>query len=314
MFYVSPRAVYVWAAGWPYRRGGEAAPGSSMLFRLPLDGSAPSALGVEGTPVDQFSFLESEDGHINVMVQPVGTGDWMWTAEWGQPGADSLMLLRVPLARFDDGDARAEEEWYRALPPPTRGALHNRFVGDHLLYGSGNGWWNNGSEVGSTVFVVPWRGRGGDLHFSGVRLGARPVVAQRFVLDSASQGETWSHGFFYRADGERAGVLGLPVRGPGRPGWEHLVEGSASIVFLRNEARRFTRLGALASSTEAPVADGCKASCVDWYGNARPIFLRGRILALLGYELVEGAVEGSWMREVRRASFAPEGVRTTLRE
>jgi hypothetical protein len=62
------------------------------------------------------------------------------------------------------------------------------------------------------------------------------------------------------------------------------------------------------------VADGCKASCVDWYGNARPIFLRGRILALLGYELVEGAVDGGEMREVRRASFAPAGMRTTLRD
>lgn len=347
VFYVSPKAVYVWTAAWPYQRGDDAEPGSSMLFRLPLDGGAPSALGVEGTPVDQFSFLESEDRHINVMVQPEGAGDWMWTAERGQAGADSLMLLRAPLARFDDGKARAEEGWYRSLPPPTRGALHNRFVADHLLYGTGNGWWNTASDTGSTIFVVPWRdgggevtrlglphgvdrievmgpdaivvgGRGGDLHFTGVRLGARPVVAQRFVLDSASQGETRSHGFFYRADDARTGILGLPVRGPERPGWEHLVEGSASIVFLANESRRFTRLGALASSTEVPVADGCKASCVDWYGNARPIFLRGRILALLGYELVEGAVEGAvdggGMREVRRASFAPEGVRTTLQE
>jgi hypothetical protein len=225
-------------------------------------------------------------------------------------------------------------------PPPARGAFHNRFAGDHLLYCSGNGWWNEAGDERGTIFVVPWRGgdvtslglshpvdrievmgpdavvvgaSGGDLHFSGVRLGARPVVAQRFVLDSASQGETRSHGFFYRADGAGAGTLGLPVRGPGRPGWEHLVEGSASIVFLRNEGRRFTRLGALASSAEEPVADRCKASCVDWYGNARPIFLRGRILALLGYELVEGAVDGGRLREVRRASFAPVE-RTTLRD
>jgi len=94
-----------------------------MLFRLPLDGGAPSALGVEGTPVDQFSFLESEDGHINVLVRPDGAGDWMWTAEWGRPpDADSLMLLRAPLSRFDDGRAQARDEWYRALPPPAPGA------------------------------------------------------------------------------------------------------------------------------------------------------------------------------------------------
>ena len=35
--------------------------------------------------------------------------------------------------------------------------------------------------------------------------------------------------------------------------------------------------------------DGCKAWCVDWYGNARPIFLGERVFALLGYEIVEGA-------------------------
>jgi hypothetical protein len=38
------------------------------------------------------------------------------------------------------------------------------------------------------------------------------------------------------------------------------------------------------------------------------------MLALLGYELVEGAVDGGGMREVRRASFAPERIRTTLRD
>jgi hypothetical protein len=146
MFYVSPKAVYVWAADWPRWGRHAEAPDSSMLFRLPLDGGAPSALTVAGTPVDQFSFLESEDGHINVLVQPEGTGDWMWTAERRRPpGADSLMLLRAPLAG-DDGRARAPDEWYRALPVPEGGAFHNRFVGDHLLYGSGNGWWNNASD------------------------------------------------------------------------------------------------------------------------------------------------------------------------
>ena len=75
VFYVSPKAVYVWAADWPYRGRDHEAPEPSTLFRLPLDGGAPSALTVAGTPVDQFSFLESEDGHINVLVQPEGTGD-----------------------------------------------------------------------------------------------------------------------------------------------------------------------------------------------------------------------------------------------
>jgi hypothetical protein len=64
---------------------------------------------------------------------------------------------------------------------------------------------------------------------------------------------------------------------------------------------------------KASVADGCKASCEDWYGNARPILLRERVLALLGMSWWRGRWTG-WMREVRRARFAPEGGRTTLRE
>jgi len=57
--------------------------------------------------------------------------------------------------------------------------------------------------------------------------------------------------------------------------------------------------------------DGCKASCVDWYGNARPIFLGERVFALLGYELVEGRLmDGPWQRERieerRRVAFMPQ--------
>ena len=44
---------------------------------------------------------------------------------------------------------------------------------------------------------------------------------------------------------------------------------------------------------------------MDWYGNARPLFVRERIIALLGYELVEGSREGDHITEIRRVSFAP---------
>ncbi|WP_206362001.1 hypothetical protein [Sphingomonas montana] len=50
-----------------------------------------------------------------------------------------------------------------------------------------------------------------------------------------------------------------------------------------------------------------QASCVDWYGNARPIFIGDRTFALMGYELVEGRVQGGRINEVRRLNFAPSG-------
>ena len=78
------------------------------------------------------------------------------------------------------------------------------------------------------------------------------------------------------------------------------------MTFLRNDGLMLTELGDLeASAGNGGRDDGCRASCVDWYGNARPLFLRGRIFALLGYEIVEGRLAGGGIGEVRRASFAP---------
>ena len=135
----------------------------------------------------------------------------------------------------------------------------------------------------------------------------RPQLGQRYVSAGASQGELRSHGFFYKSDGRDSGILGLPIRSPAQPGYAHLVEGSASILFLRNRPSRFEELGELAAGNE-DVDDGCRASCVDWYGNARPLFLRGRIFALLGYEIVEGTLSGGRIREARRISYAPRAV------
>ncbi|MDJ0278667.1 hypothetical protein QLH51_17885 [Sphingomonas sp. 2R-10] len=65
-----------------------------------------------------------------------------------------------------------------------------------------------------------------------------------------------------------------------------------------------------AERAEPSITNTRKASCVDWYGNARPIFLRGRIFALMGYELVEGRLQAGRIAEVARTDFAPPaGVR-----
>src|SRR5262245_15129888 len=96
------------------------------------------------------------------------------------------------------------------------------------------------------------------------------------------------------------------IRGTsGRAGYRHLIDGSASILFLRNSSLQFQEVGELAAQPEKARDDGCRASCVDWYGNARPLFVQGRIFALLGYEIVEGSFSSGRIRELRRVSFAP---------
>ena len=57
----------------------------------------PSALRACGAPIDQFSFKESADGHLNVLLSAGGGGDAMWAPELGY---GDLGLLRAPLSAF----------------------------------------------------------------------------------------------------------------------------------------------------------------------------------------------------------------------
>ncbi len=327
VFYVSPESVYVWVNSW-VKRGQQMGP-ESMLFRMPLDGSGPSALGVSGSPVDQFSFLESPDSHLNVLVRSGSVGDGMWGAE---VAAGDVALLRVPLLSFSDGSETAPASNYRELPKPEGYTFQNRFVGDYLLYGTGNGWGRPQKADGANLYAVRWAGGlpnqlslvhgvdrieqlgtdavvvgtdGKDLHFTSIRLGQSAEVVDRFTRAGASQGELRSHGFFYKPDGPNSGTLGLPISTPGRAGYRHLFEQSAAILFLRNDSLHFKPVGELAAKPERAIDDACRASCVDWYGNARPLFVRGRVLALLGYEIVEGFLDDGRVHEMRRISYAP---------
>jgi hypothetical protein len=335
VFYVSPESVYVWVSDWA--RNGDQMRAQNMVYRMPLDASGPSALGVSGSPIDQFSFLESEDRHLNVLVRSDSAGDAMWAAEGA---AGEVALMRVPISSFSDGSEAAQSSSYRPLPKPEGYTFQNRFVSEFLLYGTGSGWGYPENTGKANLFAVRWAGGddhqlklahgvdrieqmgrdavvvgtdGKDLHFTSIRLDRSPEVAGRYTRKGASQGELRSHGFFYKPDGPNSGILGLPISVPGRPGYRHLFESSAAILFLRNDSLQFEEVGELAARPERATDDGCRASCVDWYGNARPLFVRGRVLALLGYELVEGFRDNGRIFEMRRVNYAPRGAEVTRR-
>lgn len=334
VFYVSSRAVYVWTTRMQYASGGRNT-SKSAVFRLPLDGSAPSMLQTQGSPVDQLSFLEGDDGYLNVLLRANGEGDGMWR---GESGGGNLSLLRVAVRDFGDGQTQAPAGAYAPLPAAGEGSLQNRFIGQRLLYGAGSGWRRpqtgaigqlqvvhvadrarsetmalpHGVDrieaLGADAIVVGTDGK--DLHFSSVQLAPRARLAGRYVQPQAAQGETRSHGFFYKPDAADSGLVGLPVRGAGQGGYRQLWDEPAGMFYLRNSSLKLSPVGNLAARPGIGKDDGCRASCTDWYGNARPIFLRNRVFALLGYELVEarllkspGAPER--LQETRRISIAP---------
>jgi hypothetical protein len=347
VFYVSEDSVYVWTT--PYTRsrhkkrtsdggmpssdaGVENVEPRSYVYRLPLDGGEPAVMRASGAPIDQFSFHQN-DGHLNVLVRSGGNGDAMWAAEGTTNG---VALLRVPLSSFSHVANAAPASAYATLPGAGGYAFQNRFVGDWVLYGTGDGWggtrdvadrkvtaYRYASQNGRSAQQLPLDhvidrvepmgtdalvvgGKGADLVFSAIALGGPTAEARgRYVRKNASQGETRSHGFFYKPDNDTSGVFGLPLRSGEDVAANQLVAGSASIVFVKNDALAFKELGAVAARAGGSANDGCLASCVDWYGNARPIFLGDRIVALMGYEVVEAQIEDGHLRERRRVSFAP---------
>jgi hypothetical protein len=356
VFYVSQGSVYVWTSPMGRRRpvpaqapdrAAEPPRALSAVFRIPLDGAAPTGLKTAGVPIDQLSFLEDGRGHLNVLLRDSGDGEGMWGSE--RSAAARMALLRVPLAAFGDGRGAAQGEHYRALPALAPGQLQNRFVGDWLLWGgaqpapvAASGAFPGSSESGPAAWALRFAdsaapqplapghaverieamgehavlvgNAGADLHFSAVRLGrGRAALAGRHVEGGARQGETRTHGFFFRPTGAEEGLLGLPVLQPGGAGGRPAVyggaQGSASVVYLRQRELSFAALGTLKARAGVAADDGCKASCVDWYGNSRPIFLGERVFALLGYEIVEGSLAGRGrserIEERRRISFAP---------
>jgi hypothetical protein len=336
VFYVSPGSVYVWTTPWRrFERTGAASQNvvESSVFRIPLDGSAPSAIKTTGSPIDQFSFLEGDDGYLNVLVRSNGRGDGMWLGE-ANPG--DLALMRVSLASFSDGKDSAPQSAYQRLPKPEGHAVQSRYVGKYLLYGAGTGWQraqSTGSDAEiyavryaeqSAVYSVPLGhsvdriealgahavavgSDGRNLHFTSLRLGRYPVAAGTYTRNNAAQGETRSHGFFYRPESEQDGLLGLPIIGGEDSAAGQLTRTSASLLYLRNRGLAFSELGTLEARPGSNRDDGCRASCVDWYGNARPLFVRERVFALLGYEIVEGTISGKRIIESRRINFAVNG-------
>jgi len=331
VFYVSADSLYVWTT---HRDRDDRKPNRAAVFRLPLNGSAPSAIKTNGSPIDQLSFLQDGRGYLNVLVSAEGDGEGMWKAESKR---GDMALLRVRLRDFGDGSTAAPAAAYRPLPNIADSEVQNRYVGDWLIYGAAPYRWRGSRDgaggqppayalrfadrdvlqslgvdhgverieaMGGDAVLVGSAGK--DLHFTSVSLGRRAASRSVFVQRDAAQGESRTHGFFYRNEGEQRGIVGLPIIGQARGnGMQRYLDQTASVLYLRNGGLRLSRMGQLDAHAERAVDDGCKASCVDWYGDARPIFIGERVFALLGYELVEGRLDGERIRERRRGNFAP---------
>lgn len=335
-FYVSADAVYVWTGLGRYDVAADGSAPPAMLFRIPVDlHDSIGAMAVRGSPVDQFSFLEDlEEGLMHVVVFEDGLGDSMWETEYSFGDA---ALMQVSLDEFGDGSFDVPDQAYRPLPTLDSWGIENRFIGRFMLYGAQD----CDEEERSCLFAVPldhgWVQRLDVPHavsrldrlvndgvaigpnedralgFSSIRLDEDTALAEvvdTHFMPAADESENRSQAFYYLPDAAtpegESGTMALPVvrrieDDERYERWGHDV----SLAFVRREDRHLSEMGQLGSNYGRARDDNCIASCVDWYGNARPIFLGQRVFALMGYELVEGTLAGGRIAVRRRVDFSP---------
>jgi len=332
-FYVSNNAIYIWTSEDPYEyyysdeSDTDKDKTYSYLYRIPLKENSALVLQADGAPIDQFSFKEDSDGYLNVFVRENTAGEGMWNSEVTSGG---VALMRVSINEFSNTPRLISRNSFTILTEPEGYTIQNRYVGDYLLYGSGSNWYYDESadnyiyiknyktdeniqtlELNHSIDRIDVMGDGAvvvgnndeDLKFSSLELSGKSKITDVYIVENAVQGELRSHGFFYKDD---ISTLGLPIRKENES-YEHLFNESAEILFLNvNNNREFINMGSLEADPPREENDNCEFSCVDWYGNSRPIFYNDRIFALMGYEIVEGKITNNVINELNRVNYFSE--------
>jgi hypothetical protein len=102
-------------------------------------------------------------------------------------------------------------------------------------------------------------------------------------------GETWSSRAAWRSSASDLSYLIVDRRGR----LQHVGELERRFIYANSD-----------DDEDGVPGYQCEVSCVDWYGNSRPIFTDGRIFALSGTELIEGRIAYGQILEVQRLNIA----------
>lgn len=300
--YVTNEDVFLWADD------------KIVAFSL-VDGSI-TAHAVTGNPVDQFSFhwdgsrlrvitQEWQTSHVQVNLLSLRRDAFdeqgaQWLAGKVLPLAPARKYRYVHQNRFVDGWAllslRADGDQFRLLAYELEGGRVREFD-------LGGAWTNRieplagvGALVSATTYT-PWRIDA--LELRALTIGDDIRLASTLSLEAATEGEHRSHAFFFKPNtASGGGVFGLPVVGRGgKSGWWGRAVSNVAF-FGVSPAGELALRGAVSASDEG--GEACEASCIDWYGNTRPIFLRDQVFALMGSEIAEVSFTSDEPRVVQR--------------
>lgn len=314
----------------------------ALLYRLPLSGDAPEVLGTAGMPIDQFSF-QASGGRFHALLRwpAFGCDDAdegptrlvffrSVTGRLGETLTEAPASAYTPVPsvgtnhlenRFTDTHLvyGGRNRWYSGAPDDEddeteitaraavlridRPAEAQVLEVPHSIIRT--------ERAGDDIVLTGYRDEAG-LRISLIDLGAAPRVTSTAFLPRRFESEGRSHAFNSLIEPDGRGLMGLPtvVRRDESGRWWWRSDASDVSFLSVDAAGQLASIGELTSSAGED-SDGenipgyeCEVSCVDWYGNSRPVFTDGRVFGLTGTELVEGRVESGRIREIRRLNIA----------
>jgi len=305
----------------------------SALFQIPLSGGQLRAQFVRGAPYDQLS-MDANATDLRALSV------WM-NPDCERDRDDDLVLryMNAPLSEFSATPRPLPESRYTSLPS-VGGAIENRFTSDHLIYGGRDSFYSYAPEpdseellssrivavptarpsaftsfeaphnilrverVGDNAVLTGYRNAQG-LSFSFVRLDNRPHITSTLVLPERFESENRSHAFNSVVNASGEGMLGVPTvqqRAQSGRWWWRSAGSDVSFVSFDSNGR-LSDVGAMRGTNPRHPEYACEVSCVDWYGNSRALFIRGRVFALAATELIEGRLENGRVRERQRINI-----------
>jgi len=112
-----------------------------------------------------------------------------------------------------------------------------------------------------------------------------PHISDNLFIEDRYESEGRSHAFNSDIQTDGSGIMGLPttrrVQQSGRRWWRSI--GSDVSFMSVSSDGKIGNKGFIAGNENSEHSDyKCEVSCVDWYGNTRPIFFDGRVFALIG--------------------------------
>ena len=310
----------------------------SALFQFPLGGGQVRGTFISGAPQDQFSLDQLGDRFRSILKLTPNSCEIGWKEK------RNLVFYDFPLSRFSTTPKKIPKRYENSPLEKVPAIYENRFTDNHVVIGGRENWSsrppgvysktektetgelnvlpiddpNRFSKIelnhniirlerlGENIFSSGYYNKDG-LSLSYVSLDAKPYETHTIVLKGRYESEGRSHAFNFNFEKDEVVLAGLPTVSldvDSERWWWRSEQSDVSFFHISGDGK-VSSFGALIGIEENVHEEyDCEVSCIDWYGNSRPIFTGGRIFALSGTELVEGKIVGSKIAELQRLNLS----------